>query len=78
MLKENAIILFPVITFFLAILFPVIKVIDPRKVKYEQFAKTWEIIQYILILFFAYMYFVTIFISLNPETSMNSFVIWGV
>jgi len=78
MLKENAIILFPVITFFIAILFPIIKSIDPRKVKYEQFAKTWEIIQYILILFFAYIYFVSIYMTLNPEASINTFMLWGV
>lgn len=67
----------PGLMLVLTILFNILPKLDPKKDKYEQFSKVWEIMKYSFIIFFAYIYFVTIYIILNPSVSINLFMnIW--
>ena len=70
--------LFPGIALLIAFLFPVLSKIDPKKEKYVLFRRAWLIIQTFIVLFFAYLYFVTIYLALNPEVSITPFIFVGI
>lgn len=70
------IVLFPALTLLIVILFPILSKIDPRKENYEKFAKVWEIFQFSIVWFFAYMYFVILYLSANPEVSITKFMMF--
>lgn len=75
--KNQALFLFPGIALILVIMFYFLPAMDPKKDNYPKFEKTWEIFQFAILWFFAYIYFVSIFITLNPEYNMNNFMmIW--
>lgn len=76
--KNIAIYLFPAITFVIVLLFPILSRIDPRKDKYVLFRKPWLILQMAFVLFFAYIYFVSLYLALNPEVTMTPFIFWGI
>lgn len=76
--KEIAVILFPLITLGTAMLFPVLEKIDPRKDNYKLFEKPWIALQAVIVSFFAYIYFVTLYLTFNPEMGADSFVIGGI
>jgi uncharacterized membrane protein len=75
--KNVAVILTPSIALGLLILFAFLPKIDPKKEKYELFAKSWEILQVVMVLFFAYIHGVSLYAALNPDISMNSWVLSG-
>jgi len=75
--KDFGIYLFPGITLFMVILFPILSMIDPRRKKYETFKRSWYILQMAIVLFFAYMYAVTLYLTFHPEVSMIQFVFVG-
>lgn len=75
--KSTAIYLFPGITFAAALLFPVLSMIDPRKEKYVLFRRPWLILQTVFVLFFAYMYFVSLYLALNPDVLITPFILTG-
>ncbi|MDR1944585.1 MAG: hypothetical protein LBQ59_00405 [Candidatus Peribacteria bacterium] len=60
---------------FIALLFPVLAKIDPKNKNYKKFQKTWEIFQFAIIGFFAYFYFVSIYVILHPEANISTFII---
>lgn len=70
------IVLFPILTLLMVILFPVLSKIDPKKENYEKFSKVWEIIQFSIILFFAYIYFVILYLSANPNLSITTYMMF--
>jgi uncharacterized membrane protein len=70
--------LFPSITLLCAILFKFLPKLDPRKEAYVQFARPWSIIQNVLILFFAYVYFVSILATLDPSYNIGAFIMTGI
>ncbi len=75
--KLILILLFPILSAFLALLFPVLSRIDPKKENYKKFWTAWEILQIGILLFFAYMYVVILYMSLHPEKSILTFMmIW--
>lgn len=76
--KGTAIYLFPGITLAIALLFPLLSRIDPRKEKYVLFRRPWLILQTAFVLFFAYMYFVTIYLTFHPEQSIERFIFIGI
>lgn len=76
--KGNAVLLFPAITLVVTLLFPVLTMIDPRKEKYVLFRRPWLILQTVFVLFFAYMYFVSLYLSLNPEILITPFILGGI
>jgi len=69
--------LFPVLTLAIAFLMPLVCYMDPRKERFKPFAKPWEVIQFIFVLFLAYMFFVMLYIVAHPGVSMNPFMMMG-
>ncbi len=78
MRKEIAVVLFPLITLGLAALFPTLEKIDPRKANYKLFEKPWISLQAVIVTFFAYIYFVTLYLTFNPEMGAESFITGGI
>jgi uncharacterized membrane protein len=75
--KVFGVYLFPVLTLAIAFLMPLVRYMDPRKERFKQFEKPWEVIQFILVLFLAYMFFVMLYIVAHPGVSMNPFMMMG-
>ncbi len=75
--KMGAVLSMPLIVLAMVVLFWFLPKIDPKKANYEKFGKTWEIIQFVIILFITYAHFVSLFMILNPEYSINSFMLFG-
>ncbi|MBU2565935.1 SdpI family protein [Patescibacteria group bacterium] len=67
--KNIGVWMMPAIALLMIILFPLLQRIDPKKENYEKFKKAWEVIQLTLVIFFAHMYAVTMYISLHIEQS---------
>jgi len=76
--KLTSIILFPAITLGLALLFPIVSAIDPKKEKYILFRKPWVVLQMSIVLFFAYLYFVTLYMAFNPAIPIIPFIFGGI
>jgi uncharacterized membrane protein len=76
--KLTQIILFPCITLALAVLFQLISRIDPRKEKYVLFKKPWIVLQMSIVVFFAYLYFVTLYMAFYPLTPIIPFIFGGI
>lgn len=76
--KMKAILLFPAITFVIILLFPLLRKIDPRKDKYILFERPWIVLQTTFVLFFAYIYFITLYITFHPEQSVEIFILAGI
>lgn len=76
--KGLGIYLFPGITLAVVLLFPILSKIDPRKNKYKAFSRPWHILQTAIVLFFAYMYFVTLYLTFHPEASITQFIFVGI
>jgi uncharacterized membrane protein len=75
--KSTWIWIFPGITLLLVLMFPFFSRIDPKKEKYELFRRPWLILQMVFVGFFAYLYFVSLYLTLNPEISITGFVFGG-
>jgi len=60
--------LIPGISLLMLILFPLLAKIDPKKKNYKNFKDSWEHMQTIMILFFAYIYGITMYITINPTS----------
>lgn len=73
--KLFSLIMIPSIVLVMVILFPILSKMDPKKENYEKFANIWEIFQFAIIWFFAYIYFVIIYASLHPEINISPFMI---
>lgn len=75
--KLSTLVMIPFVVLAMIWLFHYLPKLDPKKENYEKFWKYWEIIQFAIIWFFAYLYFVIIYIYLQPWTSMVTFMlIW--
>lgn len=75
--KSFAVWMMPGLTVLILILFHYLPNWDPYKKNYKKFKKEWEIIKTLLVTFFAYFHFVTIYISLNPQKSILPFLFAG-
>lgn len=69
---------FPLITFGLMLLFWALPKIDPKREKYEKFLGVWNLIQTVLVLFFAYMYYISLIAGINPSINVGQWVVGGV
>ena len=78
MSKPWGIYLFLLITLAIAMLFPILSRIDPKKGNYALFRKSWIAIQTVIVVFFAYLYFVSLLVSLKPEYQIIPFVMTGI
>jgi uncharacterized membrane protein len=76
--KAQALFIFPGIALAMLALFQFLPKIDPKKENYPKFEKTWEIIQFALLVFFAYVYGLVIWASLDPGMNMNRYAMLGI
>lgn len=70
--------IFPGITMLLVLMFPFFSRIDPKKEKYELFRRPWLILQMVFVGFFAYLYFVSLYLTLNPSVPITGFIFGGI
>jgi len=70
----------PLMSLGFLVLMPLLAKIDPRRANYELFKKPWSVIQTSLILFMAYMYAVTMYVTFYPEYNdiVGRAVVFGV
>lgn len=59
--------LIPLMTLAFLFLFPLLQRLDPKRENYKNFKKPWAVIQTSLIAMFAYMYAVTLIVTLYPQ-----------
>ncbi|NDK08777.1 DUF1648 domain-containing protein, partial [Candidatus Gracilibacteria bacterium] len=76
--KLMHLIMFPIISLGLVLLFSFLPKLDPKKENYDKFGTAWEIFQFSILGFFFYIYLVSIFIILNPEYNISTFMMAGV
>ncbi|MCJ7740284.1 SdpI family protein, partial [Candidatus Microgenomates bacterium] len=76
--KNIAVWILPVLTAVMFAAFQIVPSFDPKKGKYRLFKKEWEIIQTVMIGFFAYLQFIIFYLSLNPEVPMMPFMFIGI
>ncbi len=72
--KLMHLLMFPVISLWLVLLFAFLPKLDPKKENYDKFWTAWEIFQFSILGFFFYIYLVSIFIILNPEYNISTFM----
>ncbi len=70
----------PGITLLMAILFPILKKIDPKRENYEAFAHAWDVLQLCIIGFMGYVYAIQLYIALHPDLSaqVGRMVVFGI
>ena len=72
--KSQAIYIFPGVVLFMLILFQFLPKIDPKRENYPKFEKTWEIFQFSILIFFAYMYVIIILAAMDPGINVNKYI----
>lgn len=76
--KEIYVWLFPGIGLGMLVLFWLLPKLDPKKEKYSKFADVWEIMQTVIVAYFAYMYFVSIYAAIVPDVNVSVYVLTGI
>lgn len=61
----------PLICLAMIVLFRFLPKIDPKKANYEKFGTVREIMQFVLISFMAYAYWISLLVTLHPEYPIN-------
>lgn len=75
--KTNAIWFMPGMMLGILLLFELLPALDPRKEKYAQFKREWEIIKTGMIGFFTYLQFTVLYFSLNPQAEFMPLMFIG-
>lgn len=75
--KDFATAFFPGIILAVSVLFAWLPTIDPKADKYAIFNHSWELVQAALLAFFAYVYFVTLYVPLHPEANIGPLIAFG-
>ena len=76
--KSKSLWIFPTVSLIMLVLFKVIPSFDPKKDKYRLFKHEWEIMQSGIIIFFAYLYFIILYVSLNPGAAIIQLIFIGI
>ena len=76
--KWTTLIWLPALGVFLMVLFYFLPKLDPRKKNYSSFSTAREVLQLMILGFFAYIYFVIIYIVLHPEISIMPLMLRGI
>jgi uncharacterized membrane protein len=78
--KEYGMWLLPGLTLVLAVLFPVLCYLDPKRENYRLFVRTWEVMQLSIIVMLAYIFAVQLYATLYPEANVlvGRFIVFGV
>ncbi len=75
--KNQAVMLFPIITVVITLLFQFLPKLDPKKDNYPKFEKAWNAFQLSLLSFFLYAYSLTLYASIHPEINVGKYMmIW--
>ena len=69
--------LLPGLNLVLLVLFNLLPRLDPFQKKYRRFAREWEIIQFIFIVFFTYLHFLTFYFAFYPQAEFTRFMFPG-
>jgi len=75
--KNPAVFLLPILTTVMFIAFQIFPSFDPKKDKYRLFKHEWEIMQFGLVAFFAYLHFIILYLTLNPAVAMMPLMFVG-
>lgn len=75
--KNIAVWLLPLTTLVIFILMQALPFIDPKKEKYNLFAKEWDIIKTGFVLFMTYLQFVVFYIAIHPQIQMMPLMFIG-
>ena len=59
------------------VLFWFLPKLDPKKENYEKFGKAWEVFQFAIIGFTAYIHIISLIMAMHPEYSMSPFMFGG-
>lgn len=76
--KLGTLIGLPAVAIVLIVLFYFLPKLDPRKKNYPWFATAREVMQLLILWFFAYIYFVIIYIILHPAISIMPWMLGGI
>lgn len=69
--------LIPLVVLAITILMPLVSKIDPKKKNYESFSKTWELIQYAIVISLAYFYYISIYATINETADISMLMMLG-
>jgi len=75
--KLRALLMFPIISLVIVILFYFLPKLDPKKENYPKFEKAWEAFQISILWFFAYIHTISIYATLNPAANMWKYMMLG-
>jgi uncharacterized membrane protein len=75
--REFAVWMFPVLAIGMFALFEIAPSFDPKKEKYKLFAHEWDIMKTGILGFFAYIHFVTLYVSLHQNTNIMPLMFMG-
>lgn len=73
--KRITLIWLPALGICLMLLFHFLPKRDPRKQNYASFAISWEILQLVILWFFAYLYFVILYVVLHPAVIITPLIL---
>lgn len=78
--KAYGVWLIPGLAVLFMILFPILQKLDPKSQNYENFAKSWAVIQTSILAMLAYMYGVTLFVTIYPAYNnlVGRLVVFGI
>ena len=68
----------PVLFLLLLVSFPFLSKLDPKKENYKKFEQTRELMQTVLLLFFAYAYFLSLYAIQFPDVNIGKFLLIGI
>jgi uncharacterized membrane protein len=77
MSKNLAVWFMPGLMFFMFLSFQFLPLLDPKKDNYKHFKKEWEIMQTILIVFFAYMHFIVLYSAFHAGLNIMPLMFVG-
>jgi uncharacterized membrane protein len=74
--KLMTLIWLPALAVVLMVFFYFLPRLDPRKKNYPAFSNAWEVLQLIILWFFTYIYFVSLYVALHPSLSIMPWILW--
>lgn len=75
--KQYATWLFPTINLGILVLFQILPKMDPKHKNYHLFSQPWQVIQTILIIFFAYIYLASLYVTFKQQP-ITPFIFYGI
>ncbi len=76
--KLTTLIWLPIAAIVLVVLFYFLPKLDPRKQNYPAFATAWEVLQLIILWFFTYIYFISLYMAMHPSIAIMPWILWWI